>query len=287
MRKHSYRFLIFFFIGQIGYILSAYVTSHSYPESLAVKLLIIVSAISIGLSTLSFVLLARDTVKNARLKADLTNAQIQQQLETQQLHALQKRKAEAAACQTDFRQKISTLREMLQDKQFQEASDYLSQIDSNFQQIRYHSFCSDYLVDAILSNKYSLAAESGIQVHYQVILPEKHQILPNDLCCIFFNLLDNGINACKASGNDAPFLNLNCRTKADFIIIDMENSKNPKNNSGKVRKNAKHSDTSHKDMPEHGFGLLIIEETAEKYDGSCQWQDLEGTFRSTVMLRYQ
>ena len=121
---------------------------------------------------------------------------------------------------------------------------------------------------------------------HQLLLSQA-QNLPNDLCCIFFNLLDNGINACKASENDAPFLNLNCRTKADFIIIDMENSKNPKNNSGKVRKNAKHSDTSHKGMPEHGFGLLIIKETAEKYDGSCQWQDLEGTFHSTVMLRYQ
>lgn len=66
---------------------------------------------------------------------------------------------------------------------------------------------------------------------------------------------------------------------AGFLTVHMKNSKDP-------AQPFNHK-TSKKDIPNHGFGLSIIEDICAKNDGSCQWIDNGDTFDSVVMLRYQ
>ena len=110
-------------------------------------------------------------------------------------------------------------------------------------------------------------------------LTEKSNIPSSELSSIFFNLLDNGIESCNASGSEAPFISVTSKMSAGFLTVHMKNSKDPAQ--------PYNHKTSKKDIPNHGFGLSIIEDICAKNDGSCQWIDNGDTFDSVVMLRYQ
>ena len=127
--------------------------------------------------------------------------------------------------------------------------------------------------------KVLLAMQKNIKVTYEVLLPEKSSIPSSELSSIFFNLLDNGIESCNASGSEAPFISVTSKMSAGFLTVHMKNSKDP-------AQPFNHK-TSKKDIPNHGFGLSIIEDICAKNDGSCQWIDNGDTFDSVVMLRYQ
>ena len=121
--------------------------------------------------------------------------------------------------------------------------------------------------------------QKNIKVTYEVLLPEKSNIPSSELSSIFFNLLDNGIESCNASGSEAPFISVTLKMSTGFLTVHMKNSKDP-------ARPFNHK-TSKKDILNHGFGLSIIEYICEKNDGSCQWIDNGDTFDSVVMLRYQ
>ena len=176
-------------------------------------------------------------------------------------------------------QKLETLQNYLKTNEYDKIQDYLPAITNDFQRERFHPICQDSLINAILADKRFLAMQKNIKVTYEVLLPEKSNIPASELSSIFFNLLDNGIESCNASGSEAPFISVTSKMSAGFLTVHMQNSKNPAqpfNNK-----------TSKKDILNHGFGLSIIEDICAKNDGSCQWIDNGDTFDSVVMLRYQ
>lgn len=123
-----------------------------------------------------------------------------------------------------------------------------------------------------------LAEHSGINVNYQIFLPEKSLIQPTDLSSVLFNLLDNAIEACSSSGFDKPHLSLSLTTSKGFLSILVRNSKNPLE--------VFDHNTTKENTFYHGLGLSIIEDICRKYDGSWQWNDFENTFESIILLRY-
>ena len=98
----------------------------------------------------------------------------------------------------------------------------------------------------------------------------------SDLSSIFFNLMDNGIESCLKSGADKPFIQITAKPSANFLAIHMVNSKDPSQ-----KFNHK---TNKTDSWSHGFGLAIIEDSADRYDGTCQWVDDGEMFESVVMV---
>lgn len=175
--------------------------------------------------------------------------------------------------------KLETLQNYLKTNEYDKIQDYLPAITDDFQRERFHPICQDSLINAILADKRFLAMQKNIKVTYEVLLPEKSNIPSSELSSIFFNLLDNGIESCNASGSEAPFISVTSKMSAGFLTVHMKNSKDP-------AQPFNHK-TSKKDIPNHGFGLSIIEDICAKNDGSCQWIDNGDTFDSVVMLRYQ
>ena len=189
------------------------------------------------------------------------------------------RKQETLEFQQSTIRKLETLQNYLKTNEYDKIQDYLPAITDDFQRERFHPICQDSLINAILADKRFLAMQKNIKVTYEVLLPEKSNIPSSELSSIFFNLLDNGIESCNASGSEAPFISVTSKMSAGFLTVHMKNSKDP-------AQPFNHK-TSKKDIPNHGFGLSIIEDICAKNDGSCQWIDNGDTFDSVVMLRYQ
>ena len=88
-------------------------------------------------------------------------------------------------------------------------------------------YCQDNLIQAILEGKKLRAEQYHIQVSYEIFLPDKLSIEITDLCSVFFNLMDNAIEACLQSGSQRPFIRLSTEFSGECLSIYLHNTKNP------------------------------------------------------------
>ncbi len=115
------------------------------------------------------------------------------------------------------------------------------------------------------------------------VIAKVPSILPfelNDLCSLICNLIDNAIEATKASGQlDIP---ITCifNIKQDYFCTVI---KNP------VLKSLTRDDilsfkSSKKDSTSHGLGHSIVEKTAVKYNGYVEYEFDNGFFIAEAFL---
>lgn len=228
---------------------------------------------------LLFYLAARRFLQEALESSRLEETEKQKKIAQEQSGEIKKHKEEVLSFQLSVKQSLGTFEAYLKNREYHLAASYIKEISQTFQNTRFRPVCSDNLLNAILESKRKKAESYKISVQYRILLPEDLSIPLPDISCILFNLLDNGIDACRSSRENAPFIRLFINTNADFLTIHMCNTKNPCA--------AFHSRTTKKDASRHGFGLSIMEEISSKYDGWCKWQDNGDSFDSLVFLRLQ
>lgn len=220
--------------------------------------------------------MTRSALKSARQEAELLALEQQQKLKEQQTKALADRRQQTLSLWEHMKEDLLVYRNLMDHEQYTEAASYLENLTSRFQEERFHPLCSDNLINAILDSKRQIASQYNIRTSFQLLLPEKSNIENSDLSSIFFNLMDNGIEACRASRTSDPFIQITAKQTANFLTIHMLNSKDPDQKFDHK--------TTKTDPWAHGFGLAIIEDIASKYDGSCRWINNGDVFESVVMV---
>lgn len=118
------------------------------------------------------------------------------------------------------------------------------------------------IIDAILNDKHFEASCHGIEFDVKAIAPPELNIDDLDLSSILFNTIDNSIEACINSNIPNKYIYLELYPDGNFLYYKIENSYNNTylNASKKIYLNKKEH------IPE-GYGLRIIEDIVEKYDG--------------------
>ena len=217
-----------------------------------------------------------NTIKDAHQKAELLALEQQQKLQKEQNQALAQRRQQTLDLQQDMKQKLEVYHTLMKEHDYDKASTCLETLTSNFQRERFRPVCNNNLINGILDSKRQQAAKRNIQTSFKLLFPEKMNIESSDLSSIFFNLMNNGIEACLNSQAAEPFIQITARQNANFLTIHMRNSKDP-------AQKFDHK-TSKTDPWSHGFGLAIIKDIADRYDGSCQWIDQGDVFESVVMV---
>ena len=101
-------------------------------------------------------------------------------------------------------------------------------------------------------------------------MPKRTDIAFNELASIFFNLLDNAIEACQKITENARFTRLKTKYVRRILSIHMENSNNTKIIFKKQ--------TTKADILSHGFDLSIIEDIVLAHNGSYNWLNYSSTF---------
>lgn len=276
MKRKKLRFYVCFFLYQTAILIQLYIHFHFPEDSYGGALhLLIFAAVTVVVFT--YFPLVKEIHHTTKLEAELTILERQQFLRQRQSQALLQRQKETLDFQTQIASQLRQVQSCLREKDYEQAVHGCKDLSQNFQKIRFRPCCSDSLISAILDSKKQAAAAHGISVDYQILLPQKAEFFPAALSSVFFNLLDNGTEACLRRNQPRSFLRMETKVSGGFLMIRMCNSKSPHETFSR--------ETQKKDSASHGYGLAIIEEIAEKNDGFCEWTDHGDTFESVVALR--
>jgi sensor histidine kinase regulating citrate/malate metabolism len=136
------------------------------------------------------------------------------------------------------------------------------------------------LVNIILNDKYSEAKAKGIDFNIKVVAPPNLNVDDMDLSSILFNTIDNAIEACLNYNGEDSYIYLELYPDNNFLCYKIKNSfANFKNNeSKKIYHNRKKYISS-------GYGLSIIKDIVDKYDGYMDIKKDVNEYSLDIVLR--
>lgn len=157
------------------------------------------------------------------------------------------------------------------------AGDILVYTDSFY----YERFCENPLVNMLLNDKKIKANECDIKFENKAVVPENIPVDSKDICSLFFNLIDNAIEANETSSKvTGKWITIKSNVIGNYFIIKQSNSVF---NCVETDGNGNFF-TTKLNKSKHGKGLRIIEDIAEKYNGFAEFETKNNAFYSTVYL---
>lgn len=121
------------------------------------------------------------------------------------------------------------------------------------------------VVNSIVNQKNAFARSLNIHTDFHVVLPDQLSIDNLTLCTLLGNLLNNAIEACQTQEN--AFIHLNIHPIKNYLCFQIENSV-----THDILKKNPHLLTTKNDADYHGYGLRIIKQITEKYNGILHYE---------------
>nr|WP_229768596.1 GHKL domain-containing protein [Tissierella pigra] len=100
-----------------------------------------------------------------------------------------------------------------------------------------------------------------------------------DLSSILFNTIDNAIEACMNSSAENKYINLELYPDANFLCYKIRNNYNSTNGNSHMR-----TYLNKKKYISSGYGLSIIEDIINKYDGYMDIKKNDMEYLVTIIL---
>lgn len=175
---------------------------------------------------------------------------------------IQDRMEAARRYRHDLAKHIQTLEVLLQEKsENQNMKEYMEDLKERYCALNHQDFCSDEIVNSILTIKSEQCREKGIPLYIQVEDLLYSGIKEVDFVGLLHNLLDNAMEANeRIPANEERGIWFSMRKHCGEIIIEIKNCI-PKGEKISFR-------TSKAQKEEHGIGMKIIQSLVEKYEGS-------------------
>lgn len=177
----------------------------------------------------------------------------------------------------DYHNHIQTLKAYMEMHRYQDAHEYLDRLEEDLTTIDTVLKTGNVMVDAILNSKLTMIREKNIRVDATAMVPTDISISGVDLSVLIGNLLDNAMEACMKSPEDARFIRIYIDIIKKQLYISVTNSM-----QGKAKRFAGGFITEKEGN--HGFGLARIDSIVEKYHGYLNRQTENGVFATEVML---
>lgn len=180
----------------------------------------------------------------------------------------------------DLAKHIQTLEALLgKSTDAAEMEEYMQDLKKRYDTLKKQEFCSDELVNSILTIKQEQCSGKDIPLMMDVEDCIYNNIEEVDIVALLHNLLDNAIEAQeRIPENQDKGIWFSMRRDGNKLIIDMKN---------RVREGEKITFTTKKPRrEEHGIGTKIIGSLVEKYHGTLEVAPDEdaGMFEERIVL---
>ena len=181
----------------------------------------------------------------------------------------------------DIKNHFIAIQKLTSEKEYDRLELYLQQIVDKNNVFQTSTISGNTLIDGLLGNKFDVANKYGIDIKYHIEIPTKLPFEDTDLCIIIGNALDNAIDGTK-DVNGAKSIEICMEIKQGNFLLTVKNTFIPK--SIRFESNGKRLRTSKTDKINHGMGIGLIEETAQKYNGLTEIRIEKDIFNLSVLL---
>lgn len=179
----------------------------------------------------------------------------------------------------DFKHHIVILRNYLEKEEYEKARLYMDQIAEPVERLNNYVSSGCDVLDLVLNIKEYEANQKGIRYKVDIDREVKFRVNDNELGNIFFNLLDNAIEACEKIQNREKWIHVTIKKRNQIHIIKVENS---------IEKQIFMKDgeyVTEKDNKErHGLGMKSVEVSVNRYRGNVKWSHTKDIF--TVVITF-
>lgn len=160
--------------------------------------------------------------------------------------------------------------ELAADFKYKKKSRKITDLRKKYAGLLSIGYSKNKIIDAILFHKFLIAEH--YQIHYEAIMyvPETIDIEPVHIMCVFGNLLDNAIEACRQLPQEDRWLRIEAEVKANYLVVTCENSK-----STMYQVAVEGMKSTKQDAEHHGFGLAQMKHICEEQDGFFDIEDLQ------------
>lgn len=177
----------------------------------------------------------------------------------------------------DFKNHMILLRNYLEREEYLKAKQYLEDIVEPLEELSNYTYCNSQVLNLVLNLKGYESNQKGIRFWTEIENISYQYIDENDLGIIFFNLLDNAIEACEKIVEKEKWIHVVVRNKRQMSIIKIENSIERQ----VVVKDGKYI-TEKDNKAIHGLGLQSVKTLVEKNEGEVQCSHTENIFSVVI-----
>lgn len=271
--------MIFFYIINMGFVHYLCVLDNlngfSYFVGSCSILNLLTSWISIRNS------ITKGRAKEFKEKSDILNQQINNQYN--HYMKLEKYYSEIFRIKHDIKNHNNIISVLLQNGEYDKLKNYMDKYNKNIINLENEVLiCKNKIIDAICLSKRSICKESGIDIKFDIKVPEFVNIDDLDLCIIYGNILDNAIEACTriVDQNKEKFIEIKSNIVKGYLTIKIVNSKD----GVSIKRNGKFI-TLKKDKKNHGIGLYSVQKSVDKYNGQVILKDKEKVFTTCIIIK--
>ncbi len=271
--KKSMRYVTMYMLVQALLIFLVYAIMWDYRMN-ALPILLIYIAV-IGVSVGFGIALIRLVKASAAETARAEQIEAQMKLSDEHFKRLQLQYEQYRKLRHDYYNHVSTIKGI---KDEAERDAYIDDLTKQIESHRGITFCSNAAVDALLFNEKAQADKVGVKIEFKIADLDSLTISSIDLCTILSNLIDNAIRgASEVDGEDKRFVSVSVFPRAGQLIVNVRNgSLPPKEDLSTTKKHAKDG--------EHGLGLTIVREVAERHGGAAVYSFSDGMFEASVSV---
>ena len=193
----------------------------------------------------------------AQIEAENKALEYQNQLNLNYFSELKENETELRKIKHDISGCLETMKEIIYtEKDTEKAQHFFDELSMTLGNITTGFYCKNSLINAIIISKSKICDKQGIRLSAEIKIPEALNISDTDICRILVNMLDNAIEANEKEDKN-KFIDLSIKENDGFIYLSTRNPFSGENIGSTTKENKK----------EHGYGLRILNDIAQKYNG--------------------
>lgn len=211
----------------------------------------------------------------AQIEAENKALEYQNQLNLNYFSELKENETELRKIKHDISGCLETMKEIIYtEKDTEKAQHFFDELSMTLGNITTGFYCKNSLINAIIISKSKICDKQGIRLNAEIKIPEALNISDTNICRILVNMLDNAIEANEKEDKN-KFIDLSIKENDGFIYLSTRNPFSGENIGSTTKENKK----------EHGYGLRILNDFAQKYDGYFKTESQSNTLSSLVVLK--
>lgn len=257
-------------------LITSLLASNNYQTESIMKQSVV--TILIALLTITLIIMIFSLLINVASNNYYTalNTLLEKQVSAQIAHyeKLEKLNSDMRTFRHDYINHLSSINALIGEGCYDDAQNYIDKLTESTHRNEAIFHTGNRLADAILTDK-SESCRDHADIEFDGCITDK--IGNSDICIILANALDNAVEACKKCPERGK-ITVAAQIRQGYWTMTMRNPTVSADSEGIMK-------TSKEDERNHGFGLLSIEQTVKKYDGTMAVSIKDGMFEMSVVLK--